>query len=250
MADSEHQPDRVINPATLASLVLVGVLALGLMWLRSGLVGSDQWPIRWLDVEGDLHRTSASQIRAAAADPASTGFFAADLARVRSNIEALPWVAQAEVSRHWPDALHLRVIEHRPMARWNDNRLFSDQGDVFEVTGSEGMQGLARLSGPDNRRDEVLARWRQMRRELAAVGLDIDQLHLDKRGAWTLVLDNGTELVLGREQIDRRLARFVAVHDELRSTERRARRVDMRYTNGLAVQWHERQSGERELQNG
>lgn len=250
MANTEHSSDRVINPTTWASLALLGVLALLALWLRSGLIGADQWPISWLDVEGELHRTSASQIRAAAADPAAAGFFASDLSRVRSNIEALPWVARAEVSRHWPDALHLKVIEHRPMARWNDNRLFSDQGDVFEVNGSEGMQGLARLSGPENRREDVLYQWHRMRRELAAVGTDIEYLHLDRRGAWTLTLSNGIELVLGREQIEYRLARFIAVHDELRHGERRPRRVDMRYTNGLAVLWHERQSGERELQNG
>lgn len=244
MANTEHQPDRVIHPATWATLALIGALVLGLLWLRSGLIGSEQWPISWLDVEGELHRTSASQIRAAAAQPAAAGFFAVDLSRVRGNIEDLPWVARAEVSRHWPDALHLKVIEHRPMARWNEHRLFSDQGDVFEVTGSEGMQGMARLSGPENRRDDVLKRWQKMRRELGVVGVDIAQLQLDKRGAWTLVLDNGIELVLGREQIDQRLARYIAVHDELRNGEQRPRRVDMRYTNGLAVQWHERQTAE------
>jgi hypothetical protein len=28
-------------------------IVLGALWLRSGLIGSDQWPIRWLDVEGE-----------------------------------------------------------------------------------------------------------------------------------------------------------------------------------------------------
>lgn len=246
MANSEHQSDRVMHPASWASLALVAAIVLGALWLRSGLIGSDQWPIRWLDVEGELVRTSASQIRAAAAQPAAAGYFAVDLARVRENIEELPWVARAEVSRHWPDALHLTVVEHRPMARWNEQRLFSDRGDVFEVTGSEGMQGLARLSGPDSRREEVLARWRQMRAELAAVGVDIARLELDRRGAWSLTLDNGVELVLGREQIDQRLARYIAVHDELRNGEKRPRRIDMRYTNGLAVQWHSETQEERE----
>jgi len=246
MADSEHQPDRLIGPATLASLVLVGALLLGGLWLRSGLVGADQWPIRWLDVEGELHRTSASQIRAAAATPAASGFFAADLRRARQDIEALPWIARAEVSRHWPDALHIVVVEHRPVARWNESSLFSDRGDVFEVGGIGGMQGLAHLSGPEGRRQEVLDNWLKMRRELAAIGLDIDRMTLDERGAWTLGLGNGIELMLGREQVEERLARFVAVHDQLNGGERRAARVDMRYTNGLAVRWAEAYSEERE----
>lgn len=237
MANTEDQPSRLINPATLASLVLLGSLVLAALWMRSGLIGSEQWPIRWLDVEGELQRTSTSQIRAAAAVSASRGFFAVDLARVRADIEALPWVASAEVSRHWPDALSIRVVEHRPVARWNESRLFSHRGEVFEAVGSDGMQGLARLVGPENRREEVLDTWLWMQRELAAVGLDIRRLAVDERGAWRLELGNGVELILGREQVDERLARFISVHDLLRGDPRRAQRIDMRYTNGLAVRW-------------
>jgi cell division protein FtsQ len=246
MANTENQPERLIGPATLASLVLLGSLVLGALWLRSGLIGTDQWPIRWLDVEGELQRTSASQIRAAAAGPAARGFFAADLGGIRASIESLPWVTSAEISRHWPDALHIVVVEHRPVAHWNEHRLFSDRGDVFEVSGVEGMQGLARLGGPESRREEVLQTWQRMRRELAVIGLDIERLKVDERGAWTLVLGNGLELMLGRQQVDERLARFIAVHDVLRKSEQRPLRVDMRYTNGLAVRWASQSNGENE----
>ncbi len=237
MANTQDQPQRLINPATLASLVLLGSLALAALWVRSGLIGSEQWPIRWLDVEGELQRTSVSQVRAAAAVPASRGFFAVDLARVRNEIEALPWIAAVEVSRHWPDALHIRVAEHRPVARWNENRLFSDRGEVFEVTGSESMQGLARLVGPESRREEVLETWLWMRDELARIGVDIARLAVDERGAWRAQLGSGVELILGREHIEQRLARFISVHDLLRGDQRHLVRVDMRYTNGLAVRW-------------
>lgn len=237
MANPEPLPERLISPATLATVVLIGGLALGAVWLRAGLIGAEQWPIRWLDVEGDLHRTSASQIRSAAYGPASRGFFAADLLQVRAEIEQLPWVARAEVSRYWPDALLIRVEEHRPVARWNDSGLFSDQGEVFEASGSQGMQGLARLSGPEGRREEVWESWHWMRRYLAGVGADVAALSVDQRGAWTVTLDSGLELKLGRELVRERLQRFVQVHEELRVNGRRPVRIDLRYTNGLAIRW-------------
>ena len=237
MANSEHQPERLISPTTLATLVLTGVLVLLALWLRSGVLGSDRWSIVWLDVEGQLDRTSTSQVRAAAANEAGRGFFAVDLGRIRADVEALPWVARASVSRHWPDALHIDVVEHRPVARWNDDRLLSDRGEVFTVTGAGGMQGLARLEGPERRRQDVLETWLRMRRELATVGADIARLRVDERGAWALELGQGIELMLGRERIDERLGRFVAVLDALRASEQRPVRIDMRYTNGLAVQW-------------
>jgi cell division protein FtsQ len=237
MADSGNESERMIRPAWLATALLVGVAALLALWLRSGLIGSEQWPIVWLDVAGDLERTSSSQIRAAVAGPADSGFFAVDLELVRDRVEALPWVARAEVSRHWPDALRIDVEEHRPVARWNEDGLFSDRGEVFSVGGSEGMQGLARLSGPDSRRHEVLEQWQRMRRELGSVGHDIATLSVDERGAWRLRMDNGVLLVLGREQVGQRLDRFVRVQRALGRLERPIEAVDMRYTNGLAVRW-------------
>ncbi|NBB92919.1 MAG: FtsQ-type POTRA domain-containing protein [Gammaproteobacteria bacterium] len=239
MADSANQPERVIRPAWLATAVLAGLGLLLALWLRSGLIGSEQWPIRWLDVEGELDRTSASQIRAAVASPAGQGFFAVDLGEARDRVESLPWIARAEVSRHWPDALRIQVDEHRPVARWNDDRLFSDRGEVFRVNGSEGMQGLARLRGPEIMREQVLDRWLDMRRTLGRVGRDIVSLHVDDRGAWRVTLDDGITLVLGREKVEQRLERYIAVQPALSSRKRSIGTVDLRYTNGLAVRWAE-----------
>ncbi|MEE4303482.1 MAG: cell division protein FtsQ/DivIB [Wenzhouxiangella sp.] len=237
MADSGNQPERAIRPAWLATAVLGGALLLLALWLRSGLIGSEQWPIRWLDVAGDLKRTSASQVRGAVADEAARGFFAADLQSVRERVEALPWVARAEVSREWPDALLIDITEHRPVARWNDDRLFSDRGEVFSVSGSEGMQGLARLRGPESRGSDVLERWQDVRRRLGSVGRDVVELDVDERGAWRVVLDNDVTLVLGREQVDKRLDRYIAAQAALSDLDRPIRLIDMRYTNGLAVRW-------------
>ena len=237
MADSEYVPDRVSRTPVLLSLLILGAALVAGIWLRSGLIGTERWPVSWLDVEGDLQRTSASQIRSAAIGPASAGFFAVDLDEVRNAVEALPWVAGAAVSRQWPDALHVRVVEHRPVARWNDNRLLSDRGEVFEVTGSQSMQGMARLVGPEARREEVLENWRLMRRQLANVGQDIAGLGVDERGAWMVELDSGLSLALGREHMHDRLARYVRVHEKLMAKGRPIAHVDLRYTNGLAVRW-------------
>lgn len=237
MADSGNQPERAIRPAWLATAILGGAVLLLALWLRSGLIGSEQWPIRWLDVAGELKRTSASQVRAAVADEAGRGFFAVDLEAVRERVEALPWVARAEVGREWPDALLIDITEHRPVARWNDDRLFSDRGEVFSVSGSEGMQGLARLRGPESRGSDVLERWQSVRRRLGSVGRDVAELAVDERGAWRVVLDNDVTLVLGREQVDERLERYIGAQAALKDIERPIRLIDMRYTNGLAVRW-------------
>lgn len=244
MADSEPLPNRMNKTPLVAGVLLLAMVLVAGVWLRAGLIGSERWPVRWLDVEGELNRTSAGQIRSAAVGPASAGFFAADLDAVRAAVEALPWVAAAAVGREWPDALHIRVVEHRPVARWNRERLLSDQGLVFEVSGSSTLQGMASLEGPEARREEVLSNWVSMRRRLASVGQDIARLRVDERGAWTVWLDSGLVLALGREQIHERLQRYVRVHDDLRARGRPIDQVDLRYTNGLSVRWSDQPTPE------
>jgi cell division protein FtsQ len=65
------------------------------------------------------------------------------------------------------------------------------------------------------------------------VNLQVTQISLSARHAWQLRLDNGMVLELGRENMQQRLARFVAVRkmDDLGG----AKYVDLRYRNGFAV---------------
>jgi cell division protein FtsQ len=235
MADTDSHPQRLISLPTLAGLVITGATALVAVWLSTGLIGEDHWPIQWLEIEGDLQRTSPSQIRAAAATAASHGFFAVSLMDVRNEVEALPWVARANVSRRWPDALHIHVTEHQAVARWNARELLSASGEAFAVSGSEDLQGMVHLHGPDSRRVEVLQAWQLKQQALRPIGVHIEHLRLDERGSWQLHLNTGLTLLLGREQGQERLERFVRVFDQLNDQGQPMISVDLRYVNGLAV---------------
>lgn len=241
MADTQPSPSRLISVTTWATLTVLGLVALLGVWLKMGFIGGDRFSIEWLEVSGSLQRTNASQVRAAAVPYASQGYFATDLAEVREAVEALPWVSQARVSRAWPDTLTIEIREHQPFARWNQTGVVSGLqihgGALLTIDGSEDIQGLVRLYGPADQHDLVLQALLEMRAELATAGLHVEALTLDERGSWTLSLSNGIELLLGREQRDQRLARFVGVHEYLRTQPRRAERVDMRYANGMAVEW-------------
>jgi len=216
------------------STPLAVIVLAGAVWWLGGWNDARHWPIRWLEVSGELERLTAAQVRAAVAGQARRGFFAVDMEKARADVEALPWVNQAAVSRHWPDALQISVTEQRAVARWKDKALISASGEPFEVAGTGGMQGLARLDGPEGRQMEVFERWQHMRTRLAAEGLDIRRLELDARGAWRLVLGSGLELLLGRHEIALRLERFLNVRPELHGMAG-IESIDLRYPNGLAL---------------
>lgn len=236
MADIENS--SLISPGWLATLVLAAAAGLGAIWLQAGILGRDSWPVEWLEVEGEIRRTSAEQVQAAVVVHASQGFFAVDLENVRRAVVELPWIESAEVRRRWPDTLVIQVGEHRPVARWNDMRLVNHRGDYFSVPGANELQGLPWLEGPDSRLKDVLDMWVFMHRELAAINAGIEHVKLDERGAWEVRLSSGVTLRLGREEPAGRVRRYVKVADELRGLREFAPEiVDLRHTNGLAVRW-------------
>ena len=58
------------------------------------------------------------------------------------------------------------------------------------------------------------------------------------RGSWTLGLDNGAQVVVGRSEARARLARFVRLMPQLLAQQAQVLKLaDLRYTNGFALTW-------------
>jgi len=63
----------------------------------------------------------------------------------------------------------------------------------------------------------------------------------DPRGAWEFELSNGIRVRLGATTVERRLDRFfVALDQVLSSQAEHVDYIDMRYTNGFAIGWKDR----------
>lgn len=165
-------------------------------------------------------------------------YFATDLEDIKASLEQRPWVESAAVKREWPDRLMINIREKKPLAYWRDGRLVSRTGELFSPPNPQVAGALPLLSGPDERVRDVISMARALSDQLAARGLGFSGLSLEQRGAWTLRLSNGIDVVLGRDQVIRRFERFMTVYQaRLASRADEVSRVDARYTNGVAVQW-------------
>lgn len=231
--DHEHGGVAIKLAAWLSALALVALPIVGVM---NGWFASDRWPFRQLRLDATFERVSAEQLRSAAAPHLGVGFFAVDLDAVRDAIEATPWVERAEVRKRWPDLLEVKVVEREALALWGDSRLVSASGQLFAVPGHTAPEGLPRLEGPDGRVVDVLAFHDAAVAALAGSGLQASGVQLSSRGSWSLTLTNGATVVIGREQPQRRLLRFVATLKHLdASLAGSLAGADLRYANGFAV---------------
>ncbi len=223
---------HAVNRWVLGGLLAFGLLLGGAWW--SGWGEARSWPIRWLEVSGETERVATAQIRAAVAEQARRGFFSVDVDAARAAIEELPWVKRASVARQWPDALSITVVEQRAVARFNGDALVNPEGELFRVAGTGSMQGLVDLTGPADRHAGVVQRWRSIGPLLQPHGIALSRVDVDARGSWRVVLTDGVELLLGREQIEPRIRRYLSVRSALAEQGPLAR-VDLRYPNGLSV---------------
>ena len=218
-------------------LLVVGVMAGGRMlwhWLQSPAA----LPIRTVAVSGELTHVPPAQVRKVVDAHLRGGFFGVDLHAIASALGALPWVAQADVRRVWPNGLAIRIEEQHPVARWNGDGLLGRSGTVFRPPQQTFPKGLPDLSGPDGKERDLMSRYAAVSNLFAQIGLRVVSLSENARRAFRLHLDNGIEVVIGRDWDMQRMARMVAVYRRVLA-DRAAdiKRIDLRYTNGFAVAW-------------
>lgn len=219
-------------------LLAVTLVALPVVAVVEGWMGAERWPLRTLRVQGEIKRVDRAQLQAAVLPQAQRGFFAVNLGDVQNAVEHVAWVEQVEVRKHWPDVLELQIREYRPFARWGEALVLSEHGHLFPAGKLRLPEGLPQLAGPEARVQEVVALYNQAQDQLAKFG-GVQGVAIDKRGSWSITMRDGTQLVLGRNDPDERLARFAPMLAQLLAQDptRRVLRADLRYTNGFALTW-------------
>lgn len=227
----------------LFGMCLLALLAGGVWWLAQ----RPMFTLKQIRIDGaekvELRRVNPLTVRVSAIPRIKGNFFTADLDAVRNAFEAVPWVRKATVRREWPNKLIVTLEEHQPLGTWGDDgRLLSVKGDVFTANLAEAEEDgeLPLFSGPVGSEKEVLARFTEFNAWFAAANLAANSVLLSDRYAWSVKLNNGMAVELGREQskttLKERVDRLTAIYPQLVARlQDQIESVDMRYPNGLAV---------------
>ena len=95
---------------------------------------------------------------------------------------------------------------------------------------------LPLLRGPEGEHRQVMEQYQVFSQLLLDAGLRIRELSLNERGSWSVVVNNGMVINIGREQVLPRLQRFVGFYDRYIDTQAETpEAIDLRYRNGIAV---------------
>lgn len=204
-----------------------------------------RFPIRSVVVEGVYQFADKGEMRDRVMSQASRGFFNLDIDNIQRQVEALPWVKNAYVRRVWPESITVHVEEHKPVARWGDRSLVTDNFKLFtpqkinniaEPELRQLVEDLPMLYSPERRHVSLLTLLNETRAMLDSVEAPIEGMVEDERRSLTLHLKNDVKVVIGHREVEKRIKRFseifrpyiAPVYDDVAN-------VDMRYTNGFAM---------------
>jgi len=237
-----HMPQFTgVHFAGLLLVLMLAAVIWGAWWLRL----PEHFPIRSVQVSGRMLYVDENRIRNKVSENINHNFFMQDIDEIRASLLQLPWVEDVFVRRVWPDTLRIEVREHQPFAIWEDGGLVNTKGRWFEADSGDVKNSLPVLSGPKSLVREVAEQFSLYRRQLQSLGLSLQKVKVDKRRAWSLVMQDGFIVRLGRKNISGRLQRFQRGYTvALKQQKQQIQAIDMRYTNGFAVQWKAAGRGE------
>ena len=233
------KPSRAQQASQLGSWLLL-VLAMVICALGSFAIWQNihQSPQVNLYITGELNAVQEQQLYQQLSHQAQGNFYTIDLETVRDAALQLPWLDRVTVSRHWPNGLVVRAAPRHPIARWGSKRLLSDNGHIFTEAEPVDRRDLPLLHGPNTHANELMQQYRQINQWFAPLGMQLLELHLTDRMTWFMQFNNGMRVIVDQDQTLTKLQRLSQLGaTQLKPVWPNIVAADLRYRNGLALQW-------------
>lgn len=213
-------------------LPLAFLLALMFYWLHLTLAR----PVGQVEIFGEVRHTNLQALQENALPWLEAPFWQVDLAGLQAALEADPWLRHVEVTRRWPDTVHLQLHEQRVWATWNDRALLNDAGEPFYPPNPLDFPTGRLLYVEQENLQDAVALWRSVEALGGRYQFILTRMQLEPRGAWQLELNGAVRVLMGRDNIEGRMNRFLwAWQTWLHEQQAELKQVDLRYPNGLTV---------------
>lgn len=220
--------------------LLLGAIILTSFYIFNQINLSRCFPIKTVRVYGTTH-TDQSEVQTVLMPIVRGGYFGVSVETIKEKLLQMPWVADIFVHRIWPDQVEISVIEKNAVARWNNQSLLSEGGELFIPSNFPDQKALPDFVGGSGQQITLLRYFNEINRIFLPLHAKISYLELTPLATWKMRLDNGISLQIGNKDILTRLNHFVKVYPKIVGDRvADVDYVDLRYPNGMAVRWKEK----------
>ena len=137
-----------------------------------------------------------------------------------------------DIKKKLPFSLHIDLKNHIPTFLWNNMKVLNEHGEPIKYNTNN--SNLIILEGPENLFVEVLDSYKLLNNLLKKKELNISKLSLSNYGNWQLIVENFTEINLGKKidfiKINQVFLFFVDKGYDLSEI----KRIDTRYPDGFS----------------
>jgi cell division protein FtsQ len=172
------------------------------------------------------------------------GFFNLNTFALKHQLLQIPWVYAVAIERQWPDTLLVKLVEQHPIAQWGSEALINAEGIFFSPPLETFPQGLPMIYGKPDQHLFVFKTFQTLQELLAPLKLEIKQLNLAPQHYWHLLFANGSELYASDRDFITQIKNFIKLYPQIMQGHQTVpKTIDLRYKNGLAVNWGVENSG-------
>ena len=157
---------------------------------------------------------------------------------MKKEIENVAWIRLAHVRRVYPDEIEIYIIEHIPIAIWNDKMFLNDLGEIFFANDIDIK--LPKIYSTNDRNKIIFKYFVVFSNNLIKNNIHHSVIKMDEnnRRSLTIKLSSNIIIYLGSNDIMNKIDTFFKVYNSLNSSDlTKIRYIDMRYSNGFAVGW-------------
>ncbi len=195
-------------------------------------------PIAQVIIEGEFNYVKKENVNRVVQTMIGDSFVGENIDKIKQQLQSTPWIDNVNLVRQWPDRLLVDITEQVPIARWGDNSFINVRGELVRVGENTQINHLSKLSGNNEDAQMIMQQYAILTNVFQPYGLSVNTLEKDRRGVWQLRLSNHWLVKLGRDETFEKVQRLTHLLDkQLLEKTANIAVIDIRYSNGLAVQW-------------
>ncbi len=196
-------------------------------------------PVRTIDLSGSFEYIDQDRIENSLRVYLGENFLSLSIPDLQRSLQAHPWASTVSVRRIWPDRVDVVVGEKIAVARWDDNHLLSNRGEVY-VADSDAFLHLPLVNGINHPPADVLRQFYRLEARFRQFDEQLSAFRIDGRGAIEIKMIDDLTVKFGRENVAHKIDRLFQIYSAQIIPRRESiKRLDLRYSNGFAVTWKE-----------
>jgi cell division protein FtsQ len=164
-----------------------------------------------------------------------------DALKIREAISSHPFVREVNIKRVFPFSIVIDVKEKTPSALWVDGggnvMVLDETGVPYRGLAKGDEKGLFVITAQD--KGDVKSVYREVNgwiREGIVKREALSEITYDEGSITIFGLDNGVEIILGREEQDKRLKRAMTVFEDAKKRGLLIKCIDARFEKGAIIQ--------------